>query len=68
MIVYVFLSCSSVTLRIAPVQLHVLITILCYGHINHIVLKTLCIVRGYVQLNAGNFKEDIINTLVFYPV
>jgi hypothetical protein len=47
MIVYVFLSCCSVSFRIAPVQLHMLITVLCYSHINHTVLKTVRIVRGF---------------------
>ena len=39
--VYVFVSCSSVSFRITPVQLNVLITILRYCRINNIVLKTL---------------------------
>jgi hypothetical protein len=59
--VYVFVSCSSVSFRITPVQLNVLITILRYCRINNIVLKTLWTVRGYVQLNAANVKEDNMN-------
>jgi len=68
MIVYGFLACSSVSFRIAPVQLHVLINIFCYSHFNYFVLKTLGTVRCYVQLKCRKFKKDIINTSVFYPV
>jgi hypothetical protein len=64
MIVYVFVSRSSVSFRITPLELHVLITILCYCHIKHFVLKTLWIVRGYVKLNAATVKEGTVNTPV----
>jgi len=42
--VYVFISCSSVSFKIPPVQLHTLITILCYMYI-----------KSHCSKNAMNF-------------